>query len=74
MARRRPKIITVSEMTHVEAMDCHDVRGRCRCDWCKKPATHFVRQSVSRPGFHMAIAPKCVACMGLHEPTVEAKS
>ena len=65
---RDPKIITVKEMGYGEAMNCHTVSGKRRCDWCRKPATYFVRQSITRPGFHMSISPKCVACMGLKEP------
>ena len=68
MSENKLKVITVKEMGYVEAMDCHDSRGRRRCDWCRKPATYFVRQSVSEPGFHMGIAPKCVTCAGVEEP------
>lgn len=67
MTEQAPTIITVREMGYVEAMDCHDARGRRRCDWCKKPATFFVRQSIHKSGFHMGIAPKCVVCAGVEK-------
>ena len=66
MSRRKPTIMTVKDMTYVEASACHTVAGKRRCDWCKKPAKYFVRQNVSYPGkTHVSIAPKCVVCAGL---------
>ena len=63
--KKKPEILTIKDMTHVEAMACHTAGGRRRCDWCKKPAHRFVRQSISYPGLHVTIAPKCVACAGI---------
>ncbi len=71
---RTPKIITIKDMTYIEALACHTAAGKRRCDWCKKPAKYFVRQNVSYPGdrvgrgFHMSLAPKCVTCVGLEAP------
>ena len=62
---RAPKIITVKDMTYVEAAACHTVAGKSRCDWCKKPAKYFVRQNSNEPGLYVSISPKCVACAGV---------
>lgn len=67
-SRAAPEIITVDQMGYIEALDCHTASGKLCCAWCKKPATYFVRQSYSAPDIHMALAPKCIACMGLEEP------
>ena len=62
---RAPKIITVKDMTYVEAIACRRATGNPRCDWCKKPAKYFVRQNINEPGLHVSISPKCVACAGV---------
>ena len=62
-----PTIMTVKDMTYVEASACHTAAGKRRCDWCKKPAKYFVRQNVSVPGMHVSIAPKCVVCAGVEQ-------
>ena len=69
MTKQAPAIMTVADMTHVEAAACHTAGGgKCRCDWCKKPAKYFVRMGGSAPWFHVCIAPKCVACAGVEYP------
>ena len=67
MSRRKPTIMTVKDMTYVEASACHTPAGKRRCDWCKKPAKYFVRQNINEPGLHVSIAPKCVVCAGLEQ-------
>lgn len=67
MSKRKPIIMTIQDMTYIEALDCHTAAGKRRCDWCKKPADRFVRMNINEPGMHMSIAPKCVVCAGLEE-------
>lgn len=68
LACDEPTIMTIKDMTYVEASACHTFAGKRRCDWCKKPAKYFVRQNISYPGMHVSIAPKCVACAGVEHP------
>ena len=65
MSEKTPTILTIKDMTMVEAMACHTASGKRRCDWCKKPADRFVRMNITSAGAHFSIAPKCVVCAGI---------
>lgn len=58
------KLIKTDDPTYTEAVSVFRMNRRPRCEWCGKenPTDEWARLTKATRGFHVSIAPACVAC------------